>query len=234
MSGPAKHDAAGSGWLLGIVCLLMVVPGLRAEEVSSRLPSGLTVTAEFHRGETGAHAILVLHGFMTTRNFNTVKSLTGELSDSGYTVLAPTLSLNVEARRASVPCESIHTQTWGDDLAEIDFWVKWLTKRGYQSVMLVGHSTGSLKLVSYVANTPPKAVKKVIATSLVNIRRYTPEKIAAAEIAMAKKLQTLPQSPLREYHLVFCENYTSTPEAYLSYINWSHDRVLSKIGRAHV
>jgi alpha-beta hydrolase superfamily lysophospholipase len=144
------------------------------------------------------------------------------------------LSLNVDARRASIPCESIHTQTWDDDLAEIDFWVKWLTKRGYESVLLVGHSTGSLLLVSYAAQKPPKAVKKVIAISLVNIRRYTTKKIATAEISMAGKLLSLPQPPLREYHLVFCENYTATPSAYLSYIRWTHDRVLSTLRASKV
>jgi esterase/lipase len=234
MSCSAKSDTAWRVWLLGAVCLLITVPRLHAEEVSSQLPSGLAVTAEFHRGEAGAHAILVLHGFMTTRNFNTVRSLANELSDNGYTVLTPTLSLNVDARRASVPCESIHTQTWNDDLAEIDFWVKWLTKRGYDSVLLVGHSTGSLQLVSYVARTPPKAVKKVIATSLVNIRRYTPDEIATAEIAMAQKLQSRKPPPLREYHLVFCDNYTATPAAYLSYIRWTRERVLATLRTSKV
>jgi esterase/lipase len=194
----------------------------------------VNASAEYLRGEPHKHAVLVLHGFMTTRNFNTVQSLVNELSDSGYTVLAPTLSLGIDNRNASIPCDAIHTHTWDDDLAEIAFWVNWLVKEGFDSIILVGHSTGSLQLVSYVAGKPASQVKEVVATSLVNIRRYTDPDTASREIADATRLAAMPTPPLSSYHLVFCDNFTATPASYLSYINWTHQRVLDTLRKVKV
>lgn len=201
----------------------------QGEVVSAPLPNGVTGSAEYYAGEPGRHAVLVLHGFMTTRNFNTVQSMVNDLAGSGYSVLAPTLSLGVDGRRASVPCDAIHTHTWEQDIAEIGFWVDWLVEHGHESIVLLGHSTGSLQLVSYAAGAPAKQVKKVVATSLVNVRRYTTTAVAEREIAEARKLQALDKPPLREYHLAFCENYTSTPQSYLSYISWTSQRVLDTL-----
>lgn len=226
--------------LIGLKTAFAAVLGLllawnaQAEIVTSQLPSGVSVSAEFQRGEANKLAVLVLHGFMTTRNFNTVQSMYNDLADAGYTVLAPTLSLGINNRAASVPCNAIHTHTWEQDIAEIDFWVRWLAKQGFDSIALLGHSTGSLQLVDYAAGKPAPQVKKVIATSLVNIRRYTDSVLAEREIAEAKRLATVQPSPLYEYHLVFCENFTATPDSYLSYIQWTRQRVLERLRNAKV
>ncbi|MCW8829175.1 MAG: alpha/beta fold hydrolase [Gammaproteobacteria bacterium] len=217
-----------------MLCGLLLAAGAQGEIVSQPLPGGLSVSAEFHAGEAGRHAVLVLHGFMTTREFNTVQSLVNELTGSGYTVLAPTLSLGVDNRRATVPCDAIHTHTWEEDLAEIDFWVNWLVRQGYDSIVLLGHSSGSLQLVSYAAGAPPDQVKKVVATSLVNLSRYTSAAVAEREIAEAKKLLSKKPPPLREYHVVFCDNFTATPQSYLSYVRWTPERVLQTLTAAQV
>lgn len=232
LTGPSS--AKGHLVIIGLLCGLLWAVGLQAQTVSARLPSGITVSAEYQRGEANRLAVLILHGFMTTRDFNTVQSLYGDLSSSGYTVLAPTLSLGIANREASVPCDAIHTHTWDNDVAEISFWVDWLVKQGVDSIVLVGHSTGSLQLVSYVAGNPASQVKKVVATSLVNIRRYTAPETAKLEIAEAEKLAAMSHPPLRSYHLVFCDNFTATPESYLSYINWTRQRVLDTLSKVKV
>jgi len=228
-----KVVSAG-GRLCWLLLGLLLAFGLRAETISTSLPSGVAVSAEFHQGDAGKHAVLVLHGFMTTRNFNTVQSIVNDLDTAGYTVLAPTLSLGIDNRRASVPCDAIHTHTWDDDIREVGFWVDWLVDQGYDSIVLLGHSTGSLHLVSYVSQKPAKEVKKVIATSLVNIRRYTKAEVAVKEIAEAKQRAVMATPPLGEYHLAFCENYTATPASYLSYINWTRQRVLDTLTEVKV
>jgi len=221
----------GSLWLLGLLVWLVSSGVCAVETVSATLPSGLGVSAGFQRGANSRHAVLVLHGFLTTRHFNTVKSLVAELADSGYTVLAPTLSLGVPTRRASTPCDAVHTHTWEDDLQEVDFWVDWLVSRGYESIVLLGHSSGALQLLSYAADAPPPEVKGVVATSLVYLRRYTPESVVAREIALAEELAQQSPPPLHGYHLVFCEDFTATPASYLSYIGWTRERVLALLER---
>lgn len=217
-----------------VIGVMLTLAAAHAEVVNGQLPNGNGVAAEYYRGAAGRHAVLVLHGFMTTREFNTVQSLVNELTGSGYSVLAPTLSLGVSNRRASVPCDAIHTHTWEDDVAEVGFWVDWLVEQGHESVVLVGHSTGSLQLLDYVAGEPASQVRKLVATSLVNIRRYTEPAIAEREMAQARQLLAMENPPLREYHLAFCENFTATPQSYLSYISWSRERVLQTLDKVKV
>jgi hypothetical protein len=77
-------------------------------------------------------------------------------------------------------------------------------------------------------------VKKVVATSLVNISRYTSPAVAEREIAEANKLLSTKNPPLREYHVAFCDNFTATPQSYLSYIRWTPGRVLQTLKAAQV
>lgn len=221
--------ATFSGAFLGLLSLLPGPGVANAQVVTERLPSGIAASAQFLRGEPDKKAVLVLHGFMTTRHFNTVQSLVSEISGQGYTVLAPTLSLGVDNRKASIPCNALHTHTWDDDIAEIDFWVRWLVGKGYGEVVLVGHSTGSLHLVSYAGGPHARAVSKVVATSLVNFRRYTDPAIVSREMAAAQRRARSEKPALGQYHLAFCEDYTSTPASYLSYIGWTRERVLQTL-----
>ena len=171
---------------------------------------------------------------MTTYEFNTVQSMVNQISELGYTVLAPTLSLGINNRHASLPCDAIHTHTMEDDLAEVEFWVKWLVSRGYRNIVLVGHSSGSLQLAIYVSRHPERAVRKVIATSLVNMQQYTPVATMTGDIKTADELRTKKPPPLHQYHLVYCADYTSTPQSYLSYIEWSRNKVLETLQQRKV
>lgn len=205
-----------------------------SETVVELLPSGKSVSADYRKGEKGKPAVLVLHGFLTTNGFSTVQVIVNDLADSGFTVLAPTLSLGINSRKASLPCDAIHTHTMESDVAEIDFWTRWLTAHGAHRIVMVGHSLGSLQLVTYVANHPDSAVKAVIATSLLNMQEYETAPMLAKDIHEAEKLQREKPVPLHSYRLVYCENYTATPDSFLSYVRWSPARVLSELKKRKV
>src|SRR4030066_1423496 len=152
-----------------LFCLLISVFPAAAHAVIAQqeMRPGITASAEYLIGERSKPAVLLLHGFLQTRDFPTVATLARGLQDAGYTVLAPTLSLNIPNRAQSLACEAVHKHSLDDDVAEIGRWVRWLKSRGHHSIVLVGHSFGSLQLLAYLSLKPDAAVKAYIGASLI-------------------------------------------------------------------
>ena len=197
-----------------------------AEMVESKLAPGVVGAAEYRKGQPGRPAVLILHGFLQTRDFPIIRSLTNGLADSGYTVLAPTLSLGISKRGRSLPCEAVHAHTMEGDVAEIAHWVNWLQSRGYSRIVLVGHSFGGVELAAYIGARPNPAVEKLILFSLRDLEHglweaRQPIDTKAAKTRMAKGNRTL-----GTYQLSFCRKYTAPPAAFLSYATWTELRLL--------
>ena len=152
-----------------LLCLLISVfpTAAHARLFNSRCVRAFTASAEYLVGERNKPAVLLLHGFLQTREFPTVATLARGLHDAGYTVLSPTLSLNIPNRKQSLACEAVHRHSLDDDVAEIGRWVNWLKSRGHRAIVLLGHSFGSLQLLAYLSAKPDAAVKGYIGTSLI-------------------------------------------------------------------
>jgi pimeloyl-ACP methyl ester carboxylesterase len=226
--------AMGMKEIILIFLMVAAMASASAGEVQVRMANNVTASAQYLPGEQGMTAVLVLHGITTTRNFGTVQSIVTEFASEGYTVLAPTLSMNINDRRANVPCDAIHTSTMQDDIAEVAFWVEWLAKQGHQRIALIGHSMGSLQLVAYAANHPHMNVTQVIATSLIHTHRYTEPEIIKRETEMALAAQGQTPPTIQGYHLVFCDAYIAPPEVYLSYMEWESGRVIDALRNTRV
>ena len=223
--------------LLSIFCALLAlgcsaIANASIEEV--KLPNGLVATAEYRDSSNDKPAVLVIHGFLSTRNFLTVSNLTNTLADEGYTVLAPNLTLGVNLRQVSLACEAIHTHSLYDDLAEIDFWVNWLVNHGHKTIVLVGHSYGSLQGLLYTLEYQNNAVKKLIATSLVDVEHALGEQLSQAQIKTAEDLVTKNDNTLKEFQLSYCKKYVAPPKAFLSYATWSKQKILEAISKTKV
>src|SRR5512134_1452298 len=93
-----------------LLCLLIsVFPSVAgAVVVQQDMRPGIPANAEYLIGERSKPAVLLLHGFLQTREFATVATLARDLQDEGYTVLAPTLSLSIPNRERSLACEAVH------------------------------------------------------------------------------------------------------------------------------
>ena len=141
---------------------------VRAATISQVLPNGRSGLADYRPGEAGRPAVLVVHGFLQTFNFSTIAALVNDLADQGYTVLAPTLTLGIDGRSASLACDAIHTHTEVGEAEEVAAWVAWLRARGYADIALIGHSSGALTVLDYAAHADT-AVRKVIAASLTSL-----------------------------------------------------------------
>lgn len=214
---------------LYLLCLLMSVFPVTAHAifVQQEMRPGISANAEYLIGQRSKPAVLLLHGFLQTREFSTVTTLARGLQDEGYTVLSPTLSLNVPNRTQSLACEAVHKHGMDDDVAEIGRWVSWLKSRGHRSIVLVGHSFGSLQLLAYLDSHPDAAIKGYIGASLIEAQiGTTPREALIAQLGA--RIQNK-QRALVNQTLSFCRKYTSTPEGLLSYVLWDQTRVLTAL-----
>jgi pimeloyl-ACP methyl ester carboxylesterase len=214
--------------LLFVLLLVSGLPGpAQAEKVSTSSADGLIINAEYVPGNPSLPALVVLHGFLQTREFLSTKNMIEGLSDLGYTVLGPSLSLGVGNRKKSLSCEAIHKHTLQADIEEIDRWVDWLQEKGHKSVVLVGHSWGGQHGLAYVSNYRERPVKALVAVSLVGTRVDASRLETQRE--SARSLLDSGKADLASYQLSFCKKYTGTASSYLSYAEWDDTRVLESI-----
>jgi pimeloyl-ACP methyl ester carboxylesterase len=217
-----------------LLCLLIALTpaSIHAAVVQQEMRPGIGASADYMTGAREKPAVLLLHGFLQTRDFHTVASLARGINDAGYAVLTPTLSLNVPNRSQSLACEAVHKHSLDDDVAEIARWVRWLKSQGHRSVVLFGHSFGSLQLLAYLSGKPDPVVKGYVGASLVETQLGQTDR--AALIALLEDRVRSGQRALYTGSISFCAKYPSTPEGLLSYARWDQARVLDTLKQVPV
>jgi dienelactone hydrolase len=212
--------------LLISLCFTALVPA-RAEHVQTRPRPDLAALAEYRAGRPDKPALLILHGFLQTYDFPTIFRMTDGLAAEGYTVLAPTLTLGVTHRRASLACEAIHAHTLNDDLKEIDHWVKWLKQRHRGEIILIGHSLGSLTLLAYLDQGADPAVASAIGVSIMEGRISDDKTRQAKAISELRRQLRAGERAPKPRPFSFCNSFNATPASLLSYLEWTPDRVMA-------
>ncbi len=212
-----------------LFCLLITLlpAAAQASTVHQTMRPGISASAEYQRGQQDKPAVLLLHGFLQTRDFATVATLAQGLHDAGYTVLRPTLSLNIPNRSLSLACEAVHKHGMDADVAEIGHWVGWLKFQGHRSIMLVGHSFGALQQLVYLSGRPDASIKAFLGVSLIEAQIGGTSR--AALIAQLENRIAHRQRALQTHTLSFCTRYTAPPEELLSYVRWDQARTLSAL-----
>lgn len=206
-----------------------------AKEIQLIMPNKQTALAEYRPHDKNKPAVLILHGFLQTSDFNTIQFIADELSDNDYSVIAPTLSLNKNKRRQSLPCNSIHTHNVEENNYEIKQWVSWLKKQGYKSIVFVGHSIGNLQLVSYLKNNADPAYKLFIAISPGTAWNTSKLEQTRRDIKQANKIFKTSPKKINKYSLGFCEeNYNTTAKNFLSYANWTESVLLESFSKPSI
>jgi pimeloyl-ACP methyl ester carboxylesterase len=212
-----------------LLCFLLLVfpASARAAIAQLEVRPGIAATAEYLAGQRDKPAVLLLHGFLQTRDFPTVATLARGLSDAGYPVLAPTLSLGIPNRMQSLSCEAVHRHRLDDDVAEISRWVEWLKSRGHRAIVLVGHSFGSMQLLAYLNARPDPAVKAYVGTSLIEAQiGDTPRATLVAQLE--SRVEAGQRAPVTQ-RLSLCRKYLAPPESLLSYVRWDQSRTLAAL-----
>jgi len=208
-----------------IILMLLFLSGLvNAQEIELETSERYIASANFLEGEADKKALLILHGFLQTRNFSTVKRLGDTLHESGFSVLSPTLSLGLHRRRQSLPCEAIHTHSIQTDAAEIKQWVDWLTEKTGKKPTLIGHSSGSITLLNYLDIYGTDGIEKLI---LISISPFTNEITPVDEknLKWARDDLNSGYDSLYTYKLSYCDTYPSTSSAWLSYKQWDQEKL---------
>lgn len=213
--------------LLLITLLSSCLSFAHASTVKQTVRPGVEARATYLAGAAGKPAVLLLHGFLQTRDFPTIATLTTGLNEAGYSVLAPTLSLNIPNRQKSLACEAIHRHSMDDTLTELDIWVRWLRSNGHRNVVLLGHSFGALQMLAYLSAQPDPAVKAFLAASLIEARTGNTARIA--QLADMRQRARNRPNELVTASLSICKTYRTNPQDLLSYIVWDDKQTLAAL-----
>ncbi len=211
---------------LGAVLFFCGAAGVQAEILQQRTAAGTVATAEYRQGAPEQPAVLILHGFLQTRDFHTVRHLADALHDQHYTILAPTLTLNIDAREESLPCDALHLHRMEDSVAELQMWTDWLQARGHNDIVLVGHSLGSLQHIAFLEGYRGDAISQAILVSLAISALSTIDPVAYKAItANAQRAVAAGDTGITDYRFSFCERYPSRADYFLSYDRWSNELI---------
>ena len=198
------------------------------------LNNGLVAEAEYWPGAANKPAILIVHGFLQTHEFPTVRRLAESLADEGYSVLTPSLSLGIERRQQSLACEAIHTHSMAQDVSELLAWTDWLAKRAGKRPVLIGHSTGGVQLAAMFESRSGLPVERLLMLSLV----YFADDVIASDVDQVREHARIDRAAgdrrLRRYGVSYCREYVTTPELLLSYLDWDADRLSNALARIPV
>ncbi len=208
---------------------LLLVPATPAAVVEIHAGGKIFATAEFRQGKPDKPTVLMLHGFLQTREFGIVKSIADALTDENYTVLSPNLSLGISHRKHSLDCEALHLHDMDGDVREIQQWVQWLRGRGHTKIIGVGHSFGATQLLAWKEQYRERDFT-LVGVSMIGSApiAFEPKPPRAAKGAASKALDAgLIRAPLS-----FCEAYASPARSYASYQHWGENRILSAIKRS--
>jgi dienelactone hydrolase len=212
--------------LLALVALALawLGPQAKAEEVGISLPSGIVAQARLQRGTPDRPAVLILHGFLQTHEFPTVRRLGDALAEDGYTVLTPNLSLDIDGRSQSLACEAIHTHTMEGETAELWAWIDWLGGQTQAPILVIGHSIGGVQVLAQTATRPHPRTRGIILISLAYFGPGPVNLESAADLARAEADLAQGRTDPQVYALSFCQRYPTLPAAYLSYVHWGAER----------
>jgi len=216
---------------LGITTLLLfgLIGVASAEIITKTMPNGLSAEADFSRGDEDKPVVLILHGFMQTHDFSTVSRLANSLKDEGYTVLVPTLTLNINNRQQSLSCEAIHTHTMQGDVAEVVDWIDWLYQKTQRNITLIAHSAGSTHLLATMEGKTDPRIERLI---LISLLHFHEDPLSQNTLESYKRAQDDVKEGRRGlfiYDLAFCKKYPSEPEAFLSYRDWGRERTIDAL-----
>jgi pimeloyl-ACP methyl ester carboxylesterase len=187
---------------------------------------GIVAEAEYWPGEAHLPAVLLLHGFLATREFPTIYRLSEALADEGFGVLAPTLSLGISRRRQSVACEAIHTHSMEQDVAELRTWTRWLAEHTGKAPVVIGHSTGGAQLTAMLDADRGLKIARAILVSLSPFgEEQGPQEVEFLR-ARAATDQARAVDAMYPYSLSYCKTYVTTPSNLLSYLKWDKARLM--------
>jgi len=220
--GELMPVTAPIAWLLIAAMPMAVVAGSARMELS--MAPDLVAEADYWPGAADMPAILILHGFLQTREFPTVRRLAESLADEGFSVLTPSLTLGLNRRRQSLACEAIHTHSLQQDVAELTAWTVWLARRAGKAPVVIGHSTAGV-LLGAMLGARQARIEQAVLVSMTAFGQVA--SVDRVEILRKRAIESVSQGidEIEIYSLGYCRDYATTATAFLSYLEWDRDRL---------
>ena len=220
--------------ILHISCIFVLIglfSPLYSAQITVSLPNNTVANADYRAGDPHKPVVFLLHGFMATHNLSIIQIIAEELEDQGYTIIAPTLSLNINNRRSGANCDAVHTHTMQSDVEEIAWWVNWIKNKGYKDIIMAGFSTGSLQIAIFLSLNSPEIIKKAVLISPAYLAGDPfPQAEEKVDIDTAKKLLASDEGQLHNYHLSYCKgDFVAPPNVYLSYKEWTEMQMIKVV-----
>ena len=190
--------------------------------------------AEYWPGAADMPAVLILHGFLQTREFPTVRRLAESLADEGFSVLTPSLTLGVSHRQQSLACEAVHTHTLSQDVDELRAWIDWLANRAGKAPVVIGHSSGGVQLAAMLESDAAKTIAGAVLVSVAAFGQAWDGQDSSVAMVRATDAVARGSTELDTYPLGFCKDYVTTATAFLSYLMWDQDRVKTALSASPI
>lgn len=221
-----------------MLALLVAVLPIPAEAGSARIQldvaPGIVAEADYWPGEADMPAVLIVHGFLQTREFPAVRRLAEALADAGFSVLTPSLSLGLDRRRQSLACEAIHTHSMSLDITELRAWTAWLAQRSARPPVLIGHSIGGVQLAALLDTERDLAIEQSVLISPSYFGAEQGPRLVAELRARAAGHLEHGDDGMHRFALGYCRGYVTTPTGLASYLDWDGARLQAALQGASV
>lgn len=105
--------------------------------------------------------VILLHGRGVHPAWGFIDTLRSDLADAGFHTLS--IQLPILAQDAKF---GSYGQTFPEAYERVDSGIRYLKQKGVQHVVLLGHSTGAMTAVAYVAKRPQTPIAGIVAVGL--------------------------------------------------------------------
>jgi len=214
---------------------ILISPLPHAETILLEMKPGIHASAEYIKGGPSKPVVIALHGFLQTNSYLTLSNIRESITDNDYTLLAPILSLGINKRSSLMACEALHQHTMEDNLNEINRWMLWLKSQGHSKVIFAGHSFGSVTALAYLERNSQKeglpVTEKLITFGLIDTEFVPDRERREQERVVARQRLLDGDYNHYNYKLSYCNRYRTPADAFLSYADWTSERILTALSR---
>ncbi|MBL8014568.1 MAG: alpha/beta fold hydrolase [Candidatus Doudnabacteria bacterium] len=203
--------------------------------VQTATADNLVLSGFYGEGDKAKEAVIFIHGFggdFYTHRF--VHEIADALNSSQYAyVSAQTRGTGlftelVDSARATSNYKGSYYELLEEAYMDIDAWVEFLQREGYQKIVLLGHSLGTIKSVRYMSEGKHKdVVSKLILLAPFDKNGYVENKtkgewhehvkIARQMVDEGRGLEIIPST------------FDDFPMTYQTYLSWYQETELNAI-----
>lgn len=184
--------------------------------------------------------VLIAHSLSQHKEREPIPYIQELLSDFGYSSLAINYSLGIDDRHGPFDCFAPHRHTLDGSISEIGAWVTWLKGRGFEKLVVMGHSYGGNDIARFAANNDDNLIHGVVllGPGTADHRAWSP---TGYETRYGKKLGSILEQAeimiaagmgntiLEDIDFLFCPRSNVSAESFVAYYRADTTRLLHNL-----